>query len=74
MKTPSDETSDMISKRQLLVDGDAEASNSASRRSTADPFIYYENRHVDLGKLISHTKTCKLCFPVLSFSLFEHTQ
>jgi len=31
LKTPSDDTSDMISKRQLLVDGDAEASNSAEK-------------------------------------------
>ena len=51
MKTASDDTSDMISKRQLLVDGDAEASNSAEVCSTADPFIYYENGRVDLGIL-----------------------
>ena len=31
LKTASDDTSDMISKRQLLVDGDAEASNSAEK-------------------------------------------
>ena len=31
VKTSSDDTSDMISKRQLLVDGDAEASNSAEK-------------------------------------------
>jgi len=54
----------MVMPRQVTV----------RRRSTADPFIYYENGRVDLGKLISHTKTSKLCFPVLNFSLFEHTQ
>jgi len=31
VKTASSDTFDMISKRQLLVDGDAEASNIAER-------------------------------------------
>jgi len=62
----------MMGKRQLLVDGDAEASNSAKIDSGA---IDYKNGHVDLGKpMLRTTRQVNCVFLVLSFSLFDQIQ
>jgi hypothetical protein len=50
----------MISKRNLLVDGDAEAGDD--RLKVNDQSTHHESGTINLGKPLPSTQTSELCF------------